>query len=75
MADLNWVCRISSQRDCCQADGEEATDGQMRWSRHTVQGFLEVRIHVLNGTLENAFRQWHIGFRPIAEPLPVTLAA
>jgi hypothetical protein len=48
---------------------------QMRWNRHTVQGFLDVRIHVLNGTLENAFRHWHKGFRPIAEPLPVALAA
>jgi len=28
---------------------------QMRWSRHTVQHFLDVRIHVLNGTLEEAF--------------------
>src|SRR5208283_2849438 len=25
-ADLNRVCRISSQRDCCQTNGEEATD-------------------------------------------------
>jgi hypothetical protein len=24
---------------------------QMRWNRHTVQRFLDVRIHVLNGTL------------------------
>jgi hypothetical protein len=31
---------------------------QMRWNRHTVQSFLDVRIHVLNGSLENAFRQW-----------------
>jgi hypothetical protein len=30
---------------------------------------------VLNGTLENAFRQWHQGFRPIAEPLQVAVAA
>jgi len=37
---------------------------QMRWSRHTVQHFLDVRIHVLNGTLEEAFRFWHQGFRP-----------
>jgi len=48
---------------------------QMRWNRHTVQGFLDVRIHVLNGTLENAFRHWHKGFRPIAEPLQVAVAA
>jgi hypothetical protein len=37
---------------------------QMRWNRYTVQQFLEVRIHVLNDTLENAFRHWHKGFRP-----------
>jgi hypothetical protein len=37
---------------------------QMRWNKHTVQSFLEVRIHVLNGTLEDAFRNWHRGFRP-----------
>ena len=48
---------------------------QMRWNRHTVQSFLDVRIHVLNGTWENAFRYWHQGFRPIAEPLQVAAAA
>jgi hypothetical protein len=48
---------------------------QMRWNRHTVQSFLDVRIHVLNGTLENAFRLWHQGFRPIAEPLQVAASA
>jgi hypothetical protein len=37
---------------------------QMRWNKHTVQSFLDVRIHVLNGTLEDAFRHWHRGFRP-----------
>jgi hypothetical protein len=35
---------------------------QVRWNRHTVQAFIEVRIHVLNGTLEDAFRYWHQGF-------------
>ena len=39
---------------------------QMRWNRFTVQRFLDVRIHVLNGTLEDAFRHWHKGFRPVA---------
>lgn len=39
---------------------------KMRWNRHTVQSFLDVRIHVLNGTLEGAFRHWHKAFRPIA---------
>jgi Transposase len=37
---------------------------QMRWSRATVQPFLEVRTAVLNDTLEDAFRQRHPGFRP-----------
>lgn len=41
---------------------------QMRWNRHTVQRFLDVRIHVLNDTLEDAFRHWHQGFRSIADP-------
>ncbi len=40
---------------------------QMRWNRNTVQSFLDVRIHVLNGTLEDAFRHWHKAFRPVAE--------
>jgi hypothetical protein len=37
---------------------------QMRWNRTTVQPFLDVRTAVLNGTLENAFRQRYPGFRP-----------
>ena len=37
---------------------------QMRWNRYTVQPFLDVRIHVLNGTWEDAFRHWHRDFRP-----------
>ena len=48
---------------------------QMRWNRHTVQSFLDVRLHVLNGTLENAFRQWHQEFRPIADRSQVPVAA
>ncbi|MDO9713502.1 hypothetical protein [Paracraurococcus lichenis] len=36
----------------------------MRWSRATVQPFLDVRTAVLNGTLEAAFRQSYPGFRP-----------
>jgi F0F1-type ATP synthase membrane subunit a len=40
---------------------------QMRWNRYTVQNFLDVRTHVLNGTLEDAFRHSHKAFRPIAE--------
>jgi hypothetical protein len=42
---------------------------QMRWNRHTVQHFLDVRIHVLNDTLEDAFRHWHQGFRWVAARL------
>ena len=37
---------------------------QMRWSRATVQPFLDVRTAVLNDTLEDAFRSRHPGFRP-----------
>src|SRR4051794_3429975 len=37
---------------------------QMRWNRVTVQPFLDVRIAVLNGTLDDAFRQRSPGFRP-----------
>jgi len=37
---------------------------QMRWSRATVQPFLDVRTAVLNDTLEDAFRQSYPGFRP-----------
>jgi hypothetical protein len=37
---------------------------QMRWSRATVRPFLDVRTAVLNGTLEDAFRKRHPGFRP-----------
>jgi len=48
---------------------------QMRWNRHTVQTFLEVRIHVLNRTLEDAFRYWHAEFRPLADNSQVAMAA
>ena len=48
---------------------------QIRWNRYTVQSFLDVRIHVLNGTLEDAFRQWHKGFRPVADQTDLALAA
>ena len=48
---------------------------QMRWNRHTVQGILDVRIHVLNGTLEDAFRHWHKGFRPVADQTQLALSA
>jgi hypothetical protein len=47
---------------------------QMRWNRFTVQRFLDVRIHVLNGTLEDAFRHWHKGFRPVADQTPQVMS-
>jgi hypothetical protein len=37
---------------------------QMRWSRATLQPFLDVRTAVLNDALEDAFRRRHPGFRP-----------
>ena len=37
---------------------------QMRWSRATVQPFLDVRTAVLNDTLEDAFRHRYPGFQP-----------
>jgi hypothetical protein len=48
---------------------------QMRWNRYTVQSFLDVRIHVLNGTVEDAFRQWHTGFRPVANQTKLACTA
>jgi hypothetical protein len=48
---------------------------QMRWNRHTIQPFLDVRVHVLNATLEDAFRHWHRGFRPFADLLQPAAAA
>jgi hypothetical protein len=36
---------------------------QMRWNRYTVQPSLTVPMHVLNGTLEEAFRALHRSFR------------
>jgi hypothetical protein len=48
---------------------------QMRWNRHTIQPFLDVRVHVLNATLEDAFRHWHRGFRPFVDLLQPAAAA
>ena len=48
---------------------------QMRWNRHTVQPFLDVRVQVLNGTLEHAFRHWHQGFRPLTDVSQLPLSA
>ena len=49
---------------------------QMRWSRATVQPFLDVRTAVLNDTLEGAFRRRHHGFRPANDDQrPIAAAA
>lgn len=48
---------------------------QMRWTRATVQPFLDVRTAVLNDTLEDAFRSRHPGFRPANDDHKVTTAA
>ncbi len=48
---------------------------QMRWTRATVQPFLDVRTAVLNGTLEDAFRSRHPGFRPAKDDHKATTAA
>jgi hypothetical protein len=47
----------------------------MRWSRATVQPFLDVRAAVLNDTLEPAFRRRHPGFRPANDDHKLTGAA
>jgi hypothetical protein len=48
---------------------------QMRWNRVTVQPFLDVRTAVLNGTLEDAFRQRYPGFRPANDDKATAAAA
>jgi hypothetical protein len=37
---------------------------QMRWNKAMVQPFLDVRVAVMNDTLEEAFRRCYPGFRP-----------
>src|SRR4051794_38609989 len=48
---------------------------QMRWSRASVQPFLDVRTAVLNDTLEDAFRQRYPGFRPANDDQALPKAA
>jgi hypothetical protein len=48
---------------------------QMRWNRWTVQPFLDVRVAVLNGTLESSFRRLYPGFRPANDSSPIRAAA
>ena len=47
----------------------------MRWSKPTVQPFLDVRTAVLNDTFEHAFRRRHPGFRPANDDHKLTGAA
>lgn len=48
---------------------------QMRWNRWTVQPFLDVRVAVLNGTLEASFRRCYPQFRPANDTAPIENAA
>ena len=48
---------------------------QMRWSKATVQPFLDVRAAVLNDTLKDAFRQRYPGFRPANDDQALPKAA
>ena len=48
---------------------------QMRWSKPTLQPFLDVRTAALNDTLEDAFRRRHHGFRPVNDNHGLTAAA
>ena len=48
---------------------------QMRWSRATVQPFLDVRTAVLNGTIEDTFRRHYPGFRPANDDQALPKAA
>ena len=48
---------------------------QMRWSRTTVQPFLDVRTAVLNDALEDAFRHRYPGFRPANDVQARSVAA
>ena len=48
---------------------------QMRWNRWTVQSFLDVRVAVLDGTLENSFRHLYPNFRPANDPGQTSAAA
>jgi hypothetical protein len=61
-----------NERDRRKTDGEEATNAM---EPVHFQSFLNVRIHVLNATLEDAFRHWHKGFRPVPDKTELGLAA
>ena len=46
----------------------------MRWNRWTVRPFLDVRIAVVDGTLERSFRQIYLNFRAENDVHPVSAA-
>jgi hypothetical protein len=48
---------------------------QMRWTRTTVQSFLDVRTSVLNDQLQDAFRHRDPGFRPTNDDQVLSEAA
>jgi hypothetical protein len=48
---------------------------QMRWSKPTLQPFLDVRTAVLNDTLEDALRHRHHSFRPANDDHRLTAVA
>lgn len=48
---------------------------QMRWNRWTVQPFFDVRVAVLDGTVEGLFRKLYPDFRPANDSNPISVAA
>jgi hypothetical protein len=48
---------------------------QMRWNRWTVQPFLDVRVAVLDGSLEGSFRRIYPDFPPGKRHGPMAAAA
>jgi hypothetical protein len=47
----------------------------MRWNRWAVQPFLDVRVAILDGTLEGSFRCLNPDFRPANSINQITSAA
>ncbi len=47
---------------------------QMRWNRCAVQPFLDVRVAVLDGTLEASFRRSYPKFRPANGVYPMSIS-
>ncbi len=71
-ADRDLVRGERGRRDHLMAHGRGTA---MRWSRATVQPFLDVRTAVLNDALEDAFRRRHHGFRPANDDHRLTAVA